>query len=401
MTEQLENAALSTLAGAVNASQTSWPVVNGAGFPPSGDFRVVCEKEYALCTGRSGNVMTVQRGVEGSAAAPHASGKDVVHVLTEAGLDAYVIPSRTIQAAGDIIVGQSPNKAQRLGIGAEGQVLRLKSGMPQWITGGENWWSGPAAPAAATGEVGDWWLNSTTGDYSEKTAVDTWVVRGNLKGPQGIQGIQGPPGAQGPAGPTDPRLGTAAYTITNWNNANQNGWWMGADATNAPGAGWYIGIVTVHNPSWITQDVWQFTSGSATPRYTRRCLNGAWEAWSVWPPAATGTWTAWQNLALSNGWVNYGGSFAPAQAKRDATNNLVLLRGLVNHPSNANQYILVMPQWLPSRAHIFSCITSFGASGSDSHRVDLQTNGILGPSGWNPGGAGWICLDGIIYGNAD
>jgi hypothetical protein len=118
------------------------------------------------------------------------------------------------------------------------------------------------------------------------------------------------------------------------------------------------------------------------------------------PAGPTGpTFGAWQNLALSNGWRSYGSPYTPVQAKRDAYNNLVLLRGLAQHDSNANQYILVMPSWLPSRAHIFHCITSFGVSGSDTHRVDLQTNGILGPAGWNPGGAGWICLDGLIYGN--
>ena len=31
---------------------------------------------------------------------------------------------------------------------------------------------------------------------------------------------------------------------------------------NAPtGAVWYIGIVSVHNPLWITQEVWEFTTG--------------------------------------------------------------------------------------------------------------------------------------------
>ena len=330
MSEQLENGSLSKLAGSVTAGQLTWPVTDATTFPAQGDFRLVCEKEYVLCTGRSGNTLNVQRGIEGSAAAAHAAGKDVIHVLTEAGLDAYVIRSAIIQAAGDVLVGASPNVAQRLAKGAEGQVLRIKSGMPSWITGGENWFSGAADPPVATGEVGDWWLNSTSGDFFEKTGTSVWTKQGNLKGPQGPQGPQGIQGVQGPQGP--------------------------AGAAGATGP-----------------------QGPAGP--------------------TIGTFQAWTNLSLSNGWTNYGSPFAPAQAKRDAYNNLVLLRGLVNHPTNANQYILIMPQWVPSRSHIFSCLTSFGASGSDSHRVDLQNNGILGPVGWAPGGAGWISLDGIIYGN--
>ena len=45
--------------------------------------------------------------------------------------------------------------------------------------------------------VNDWHLNTTNGDVSEKTAVSTWAVRGNIRGPQGIQGTTGeigPPG---------------------------------------------------------------------------------------------------------------------------------------------------------------------------------------------------------------
>ena len=63
---------------------------------------------------------------------------------------------------------------------------------------GEVWFTSAGAPAGATGIVGDWHLNSTTGDYSKKTGASTWTVRGNLRGPQGIQGPAGP--STGPAG---------------------------------------------------------------------------------------------------------------------------------------------------------------------------------------------------------
>lgn len=64
-------------------------------------------------------------------------------------------------------------------------------------TPGEKWFSGSGAPAGATGIVGDWYLDTASGDVYEKTAASTWTVRGNIRGPQGLQGIQGP---QGPAG---------------------------------------------------------------------------------------------------------------------------------------------------------------------------------------------------------
>lgn len=76
-------------------------------------------------------------------------------------------------------------------------------------TPGENWFAGTGAPAGtlATSIVGDWYLDTTTGDVYEKTGASTWTLRANIKGPQGvqgIQGIQGPIGATGPSGATAP-----------------------------------------------------------------------------------------------------------------------------------------------------------------------------------------------------
>jgi hypothetical protein len=60
----------------------------------------------------------------------------------------------------------------------------------------EAWHSGTSAPAGGLGAVGDWHLNTTSGDVSEKTDASTWTVRGNIRGPQGIQGVTGTAGAK-------------------------------------------------------------------------------------------------------------------------------------------------------------------------------------------------------------
>lgn len=57
---------------------------------------------------------------------------------------------------------------------------------------GESWWSGAGAPSAATGNEGDWYLDTTNGDVWEKVDATTWTVKANIKGPQGIQGVRGP-----------------------------------------------------------------------------------------------------------------------------------------------------------------------------------------------------------------
>jgi hypothetical protein len=69
------------------------------------------------------------------------------------------------------------------------------------------WRYGATAPAAALGNMGDFYLNTTTGDVHYKSAASTWTLTGNIKGPQGTAGAigatgpAGVAGAQGPQGP--------------------------------------------------------------------------------------------------------------------------------------------------------------------------------------------------------
>jgi hypothetical protein len=94
----------------------------------------------------------------------------------------------------------------------------------------------------------------------------------------GPQGPAGAAGATGPAGPVLPRLDTVCQTITDWNTAKDNGWYMGSGATNAPTAGvWYYGEVIQHNASWVTQRVRAFAGDYRT--YVRHLFNGTWTGW--------------------------------------------------------------------------------------------------------------------------
>lgn len=62
---------------------------------------------------------------------------------------------------------------------------------------GEQWYSGSGAPAGATGVVGDWYLDTATGDVYEKTGASAWTIRGNIKGPKGDTGTTGSQGIPG------------------------------------------------------------------------------------------------------------------------------------------------------------------------------------------------------------
>lgn len=115
---------------------------------------------------------------------------------------------------------------------------------------GSKWYTGAGAPATGAGIVGDFYLNSTNGDYYEKTGAATWTLRGNLRGPQGATGStgsQGPQGIQGPAGPSGastfvsgsgephPNLCTnPGFETDNSGWDTSASWFLNAGATLAP-----------------------------------------------------------------------------------------------------------------------------------------------------------------------
>lgn len=79
------------------------------------------------------------------------------------------------------------------------------------------------------------------------------------------------------------RLGTVAQSISDWNSATSNGWYMASNATNAPAASeWFIGYTENHGAlGWCTQTVHGFSTDSSadTKSYRREQNNGAWGSW--------------------------------------------------------------------------------------------------------------------------
>lgn len=87
--ELFANTAQDVLNGAINNSVTSLTLNDASEFPTSGNFRIICESEWMLCTARSSNTLTVVRGIEGSTAASHADQSTVAQVLTKDSIDRY------------------------------------------------------------------------------------------------------------------------------------------------------------------------------------------------------------------------------------------------------------------------------------------------------------------------
>jgi hypothetical protein len=82
MAELLTNFGRSTMTAGISDSDTSVGVVDGSVFPATGNFRINIGDELMLCTARSSNTLTVTRGIEGTTAVAHSTGKYVTQVAT-------------------------------------------------------------------------------------------------------------------------------------------------------------------------------------------------------------------------------------------------------------------------------------------------------------------------------
>lgn len=78
-----------------------------------------------------------------------------------------------------------------------------------------------------------------------------------------------------------PELSSNAIQVSDWDDAINNGWYRAQAAANAPTSlEWYIGMVTVHDASWIQQEVQMFTLAEGLAfKYRRNKMNGVWSAW--------------------------------------------------------------------------------------------------------------------------
>ncbi len=61
------------------------------------------------------------------------------------------------------------------------------------------WLNGTISPVNSQGEINNFYINTSNGDYYKKTGADSWTLLGNLTGPQGPAGQMG---ATGPTGQT-------------------------------------------------------------------------------------------------------------------------------------------------------------------------------------------------------
>lgn len=91
--EQFANNAVDELDGSIDASQTTFDVLDASAFPTDGDFRILVESEIMLVTGVSSETFTVIRGYEGTTGASHSSSATVTLLLTEGAISRLITDS--------------------------------------------------------------------------------------------------------------------------------------------------------------------------------------------------------------------------------------------------------------------------------------------------------------------
>lgn len=152
------------------------------------------------------NVTLAVPGIQGA-----AGPANVLAVGSVSSLDPGAAPTVTI-------TGTSPSQAINFGIPVGAQILR-----------------GTAAPATGLGQVGFWYINTSTWDVYEKTAAAVWTSRGNIKGATGNTGPAPNLAIGTVASATAGAAPTATITGTNPNYSLN---------LNFPLANWTIGTTT-------------------------------------------------------------------------------------------------------------------------------------------------------------
>jgi hypothetical protein len=118
-------------------------------------------------------------------------------------------------------------------------------------------------PSVGLGSPTDIYVNTVTGDFFQKDNSNVWVLQGNIRGPQGLLGPQGPQGVRGSItytmpGPPNPLTGV---NNDSWLNATTgdlylkiNGSWViqgnirGPQGQTGPAGPGYVGPIGPQGP---------------------------------------------------------------------------------------------------------------------------------------------------------
>jgi hypothetical protein len=121
------------------------------------------------------------------------------------------------------------------------------------------WRYGNSIPSSGLGNLGDYYLDMISGNVHYKNSNSTWLLTGNIKGPQGVQGIVGAQGVQGLNG-----------SLINGTSVGNTPFWDGAqwvvNSSNIFNNGTSVGIGTTSPNASAKLEIASTTQGFLLPR---------------------------------------------------------------------------------------------------------------------------------------
>ena len=154
-----QNFGETTVAEALDASETVITVADGSVFPSSGTFAVVVDDEIMHCTSRSTNDLTVVRGADGTTGVTHDNGAAISQVVTYNSLPGLEL-DYTQKTSDTTITGTSEGTATTI---VTASAITLDGRTTIWIEG--------YAPFVETDE-------STDNDFANFVITDGGTVVG-------------------------------------------------------------------------------------------------------------------------------------------------------------------------------------------------------------------------------
>ena len=178
------------------------------------------------------------------------------------------------------------------------------------------WRYGATAPAAALGNIGDFYLNTATGDVHYKSAASTWTITGNIKGPQGTAGATGAAGPQGPAGATGLQGPAGVAGATGLTGATGPQGPAGATGLQGPaGVAGATGLTGATGPQGAAGTNGNAVLNGATAPNNNQGVNGDFfintATNTIYGPKANGAWPAGVSLVGPQGATGAAGATGP------------------------------------------------------------------------------------------
>lgn len=147
--------------------------------------------------------------------------------------------------------------------------------------------------ATLTSLIGQKIATSQRGNFNGVAALDgnakidmSQIYAGTANGVATLDGTGKVPTTQLPTLPVTlpARLGEVSQPITDWNAAIASGTYQttaAASDTNAPNAGWFLGVVEVAHVNYLTQTLTDFSAANSVNSFTwrRHRIGGVWGAW--------------------------------------------------------------------------------------------------------------------------